>query len=174
MSYYTKNGDYIRNPSAYAKTGAPMYKTKYDNSQNINKKHDIYKLNLENGKKYIGKTTDIDKRMNQHFNGNGSKVTQKFKPIEGKVIDSCYGYFSSKVEQKHTNKNIDKYGYNNVRGGYYTNSKTLKKNNYENESSDESSDEYDNKNNNCYRCGREGHYADECYASKHTKGYWLD
>lgn len=26
----------------------------------------------------------------------------------------------------------------------------------------------------CYRCGREGHYAPECYASKHIKGYYLD
>ena len=25
----------------------------------------------------------------------------------------------------------------------------------------------------CYRCGREGHYATSCYASKHIKGYYL-
>lgn len=25
----------------------------------------------------------------------------------------------------------------------------------------------------CYRCGREGHYATTCYASKHIKGYYL-
>ena len=25
----------------------------------------------------------------------------------------------------------------------------------------------------CYRCGREGHYASNCYASKHIKGYEL-
>ena len=52
--YYTKNGDYIRNPKSYAKTGAPMYKTKYGETKNINKKTDIYKLELEDGKKYIG------------------------------------------------------------------------------------------------------------------------
>ena len=27
-TYYTKNGTIINNPSAYAKTSAPMYKTK--------------------------------------------------------------------------------------------------------------------------------------------------
>lgn len=25
----------------------------------------------------------------------------------------------------------------------------------------------------CFRCGREGHYASSCYASKHVKGYYL-
>ena len=29
---------------------------------------------------------------------------------------------------------------------------------------------YENK---CFRCGREGHYAPSCYASKHIKGYYL-
>ena len=26
----------------------------------------------------------------------------------------------------------------------------------------------------CFRCGREGHWVDECYASRHVKGYDLD
>lgn len=29
------------------------------------------------------------------------------------------------------------------------------------------------KSNNCYRCGRQGHYANNCFANKHIKGYYL-
>jgi len=31
----------------------------------------------------------------------------------------------------------------------------------------------DDNNNCCFRCGREGHYASSCYASKHINGYYL-
>ena len=54
-------------------------------------------------------------------------MTKKFKPIEGVVIDTCPGYFSDKLEQKHTDRAIRKYGYDKVRGGKYVNSKTLHK-----------------------------------------------
>ena len=159
MSFYTYLGKKIYNPKAYAKTGAPMYKTKYIESQNINEKTYIYKLDLTNGKKYIGKTTNVNRRMNEHFSGNGAKVTKKFKPIECEVIDSCNGYFSSKLEQKKTEKYMNKYGYDNVRGGSYTNSKTLKYNNFNSKK--------------CKRCGNIGHYMPSCYASSHIKGYKL-
>ena len=126
-TYYTESGTKIKSPEAYAATGAPMYTTKYGNSPNINEERDIYKLNLQGGKKYVGHTVDIDRRMDQHFSGNGSKVTKKFAPKSGKVIDSCPGFFADDVEQYYTEKNIKKYGYNNVRGGRYVNSKTLHK-----------------------------------------------
>ena len=44
---------------------------------------------------------------------------------------------------------------------------------------DDDNDEDDENDNdeddvvNCFRCGREGHYANSCYASKHIKGYHL-
>ena len=63
--------------------------------------------------------------MNQHFTGKGSKVTKKYPPIDGEIIDKCHGYFSNNIEQKHTNKYIKTHGYNNVRGGKYVNSNTL-------------------------------------------------
>jgi predicted GIY-YIG superfamily endonuclease len=126
-TYYTQGGTIIRNHEAYAKTGAPMYKTENTRSTDINKPHDIYKINCTNGKKYIGKTTDIERRIGQHATGNGAKVTKKFKPKTFEVVDSCPGFFSDKLEQYHTEENITDHGYENVRGGTYTNSKTLHK-----------------------------------------------
>ena len=150
VQYYTKKGTKIYNPIGYAETGAPMYETKYSKSKNINEKTSIYKLNLECGKKYIGKTTDIDRRMNQHFSGNGSQVTKKFKPIDGEIIDEVNGFFSDNAEQEHTDKYIKKYGYENVRGGKYVNSKTFHKSN--------------EKSVTCFKCGKVGHYANQCYS----------
>ena len=151
QKYYTKSGERIRNPEAYARTGAPMYKTKLSYpggrgyrqavSDNINKPTSIYKLDLNNGKKYIGKTADMDRRMEQHFSGNGSRVTKKFAPQTGQEIDSCPGYFANELEQYHTEKNIEKYGYDRVRGGSYCNSKTLKKEEEEEEETTDGEEE---------------------------------
>ena len=124
--YYTQNGEHIKNPVGYAKMGAPMYESPsiYD-TNNVNKETFIYKLDLEDGKKYIGKTGNFEKRIKQHFLGDGARVTRKFKPINSVLLDSCPGFFADDIEQLYTNKYIVKYGYNNVRGGKYTNSTTL-------------------------------------------------
>jgi Predicted endonuclease containing a URI domain len=45
-----------------------------------------YSLNLQNGKKYVGYTTDINRRLKEHFSGRGAKVTQQLKTI---VSESC-------------------------------------------------------------------------------------
>ncbi len=157
--YYNAYGQRIRNPKAYASTGAPMYKNfttkrgkKINNpksyvksggslyANNINKEKSIYIVECDDNKKYIGETSNFDKRMKQHFTGNGSKVTQKFKPKKATELERIPGYFAKEIEQEYTDKFIRKYGYDNVRGGKYTNSKTLKKSYYQVISS---SDDYD-------------------------------
>ena len=185
-TYYTQYGQIIRNPDAYARTGAPMYTTRYTESKDINAPTAIYKMNLEGGKKYVGKTTDVDRRMDQHFSGNGAKVTKKFKPINAKVVDEVPGFFSDDVEQEYTEEYIDKYGYENVRGGMYTNSKTLKKNDQGSYHSNmgfhtmwnpgtpkPKKSKPKKKVSKCSRCGRSGHSKDKCYAKSHVNGYQL-
>jgi hypothetical protein len=53
----------------------------------------------------------------------------------------------------------------------YCNLKCKKQNIYESEDDDSDSEEIDDDC--CFRCGREGHYASSCYASKHINGYYL-
>jgi predicted GIY-YIG superfamily endonuclease len=120
--YKTLGGTPIYCPWQYAKTGAPMIDK---HGRNINAQTSIYKLECAHGKQYIGKTTNMDKRMKQHFTGNGAQVTRKFAPHTSRVVAKCNGYFSDAVEQKVTNNEIKKHGYNCVRGGKYTNSKTF-------------------------------------------------
>tara|TARA_Y100000817_G_scaffold205487_1_gene161060 strand:- start:3301 stop:3924 length:624 start_codon:yes stop_codon:yes gene_type:complete len=123
--YYTILGELIKNPKAYAKTGAPMYNSPKYKFIDLNQKTYIYKLYLVKDKVYIGKTTNIKRRIEEHFSGGGSKVTQKFKPINYEILEVCDGFFSDEIEQYHTKEHIKIYGYENVRGGKYTNSKTL-------------------------------------------------
>ena len=125
--YYTIMGEFIKHPQAYAKTRAPMYGSIKYRFVDLNQKTYIYRLYLDDSKIYIGKTINIKRRIEEHFNGGGSKVTQKFKPLNYEILEVCDGFFSNEVEQKHTKENIRLYGYENVRGGKYTNSKTLKK-----------------------------------------------
>jgi len=144
--YYTSYGKPIRNPEAYAATGAPMHKNFttrtgkkiYDpdaytksggqlySNKDINEERSIYKVECRGGKKYIGETSNFDRRMDQHFSGRGAKVTKKFQPKNALELDRVPGYFAKEVEQEYTEEYIEKYGYDNVRGGKYTNSKTLK------------------------------------------------
>lgn len=42
------------------------------------------------------------------------------------------------------------------------------------EETEEETEEDDSSDDICYRCGRDGHYANECYAMKHIRGYKLN
>ena len=76
----------------------------------------VYVLLLQNNKYYIGKTSNPNFRLAQHFNFNGSAWTKKYKPIRlVKLIPNCDKY----DEDKYTKKYMGKYGINNVRGGAY-------------------------------------------------------
>ena len=143
--YYNSYGQKIYNPRAYAKTGAPMFTgfTNYNgkrvsipesyveaggtlySEKNINQTKSVYKVECKHNKTYIGETYNLDKRTEQHFSGQGSQVTKKYTPKKITELAQVPGYFSKEVEQRYTEKYIKKNGYENVRGGKYTNSHTL-------------------------------------------------
>jgi hypothetical protein len=113
----------------------------------------IYLIELENEKYYVGKTNMIDRRVLEHFTGNGSKWTQLHKPI--KVISVLDGN-DIFAEEKHTYLAMDKYGIENVRGGSYS---TIKLS--ENDKK-KISEVIHSMKDECYKCGKKGHFVNEC------------
>ena len=115
----------------------------------------IYILKLREGKYYIGKTKNVEKRFNEHIAGNGSGWTKKYMPIS--LIKSVVStsYFD---EDKYVKEYMAKYGIENVRGGTYSNIdldanciSVLQK-------------EIRHSKNLCTRCGRDTHFIKDCYA----------
>jgi len=81
------------------------------------KKYAIYVLRLEKNKYYIGKSTNLQKRLKQHFKGRGATWTRLYHPIEIYEIRRNCDVFD---EEKITLQYMKRYGINNVRGGSYS------------------------------------------------------
>ena len=119
----------------------------------------IYILQLEQGKYYVGKTTNYVFRLEQHFASSGSAWTRKYKPINVlELIPDC-DHFD---EDKHTLKCMEKYGINNVRGGSFCEIKLSDDNIITlNQMIKGVTDK-------CYICGKKDHFAIDC--KKHSIG----
>jgi len=83
----------------------------------------VYTLNLEGGRKYVGMTTDIDKRLDQHFSGSGAKWTQKYSPVSvNSVQEVSSPQYAKKLEKIIYNNMRDYHGSDKVRGAGNTSS----------------------------------------------------
>ena len=125
----------------------------------------IYILKLQSNKYYIGKTNNPNFRLEEHESGKGSAWTKKYKPIKlMELIKNCDSY----DEDKHTLRYMELMGIDNVRGGSFCqlkltneNRKTIEK--MLNGSSDK-----------CYKCGKKGHFANQCSDSEEYSDDELD
>lgn len=113
----------------------------------------IYVLLLEQGKYYIGKTTNPEFRLEKHFNSGGSEWTIKYKPLHVlEIIKDCDDY----DEDKYTRKYMDKFGIENVRGGSFCQIVLPKETVAVLEKMKMTSQDK------CYKCGQKGHLAKYC------------
>jgi cellular nucleic acid-binding protein len=113
----------------------------------------LYVLQLESGKYYVGKTDDIANRYAQHKSGKGSEWTKIYKPI--KMVET------RRVNSDHDENNVTKdfmkkYGIENVRGGAYCQVELSE------EQEDSIRHELRSTTDNCYKCGKPGHFANKC------------
>lgn len=113
----------------------------------------LYVLQLEKGKYYVGKTADVMKRFEQHKSGSGSAWTSKYKPV--KMLE-CRALNGDHDENNVTKDYMKKFGINNVRGGSYTQvalpadvESVLQR-------------EFRGNADVCYKCNLAGHFATQC------------
>jgi hypothetical protein len=113
----------------------------------------LYVLQLESGKYYVGKTSDVARRYAEHKNGQGSEWTKIFKPV--KLLET------REIKSDHDENNLtkdlmQKYGIENVRGGSYS-QVSLGASTFE-------FLERETRGNTdaCFKCGEQGHFAKDC------------
>jgi predicted GIY-YIG superfamily endonuclease len=113
----------------------------------------LYVLELTNKKYYVGKTTDMMRRYEEHKNGKGSQWTSKYKPLKMLLCRALEGVHD---ENNTTKDYMKKYGIEHVRGGIYTQmvlpadvTSVLQR-------------EFVGTEDKCYKCNLAGHFGSQC------------
>jgi len=113
----------------------------------------LYILQLEGGKYYVGKTASPSDRYKQHLAGTGAAWTKKFKPTKMTEVRPL----KDAHDETNTTKDLmKKHGVDNVRGGAYTTislddaTKTVLER------------ELRSSTDVCYKCGLGGHFVKQC------------
>ena len=73
----------------------------------------VYILELERSKYYVGITLNLNMRLGQHYNDDGSKWTKQYKPV--RLVEVVYPA-NPLTEKNKTLEYMRKYGWENVRG----------------------------------------------------------
>jgi hypothetical protein len=158
----------------------------------------VYILELENGKYYVGSTTNRKRRIQEHIRQRGSKWTRTHKPIrvlrEYKRIPSK---FVLGMESRITAECMLEFGVNNVRGsmfcgtrefhvgdvaaltkfiGHYNDLSYRKVRDRLNETLPDAPRRVKVSYNDgrCFRCGKRGHFAARCperYSSRDSNAF---
>lgn len=121
----------------------------------------IYVLRLTGGKYYVGKSADVATRYQQHIAGRGSAWTRVYRPV---AIDKIIANASPFDEDKITKEYMAAHGIDAVRGGAYV---AIELDDLQREAITR---EIWGAHDLCTRCGRAGHFVNNCYASRDIDG----
>ena len=113
----------------------------------------LYILQCQSGKYYVGKTTDVMRRFEEHKTGKGSAWTKKYAPVR---LMECRTITSDHDENNVTEDLMKKHGIENVRGGIYT--QIVLPEEYTNVLKLKFRGTADT----CYKCNLAGHFANKC------------
>jgi len=113
----------------------------------------LYTLRLKDGKYYVGKTTDVQKRFKEHQNGSGAAWTREYIPVR---LLECRPLKDEHDENNITKDYMKKYGIENVRGGSYTQVELPE---YLHSALEL---EFRGNSDTCFKCGKHGHFAKQC------------
>jgi predicted GIY-YIG superfamily endonuclease len=118
---------------------------------------DVYILELQDNKIYVGKSNNVEKRIDMHLTAQGSVFTKAYKPT-GKRLPRLGNIASigDAAERDETLRYMYVHGIQNVRGWKYTSIHLSKK---EIQEAEENIREMFDL---CRRCGRHGHFITDC------------
>ena len=114
---------------------------------------DIYVLELQHGKIYIGRSDNIKQRIANHFAGKGSSWTKAHPPIKVLQTMKSTSIFD---EDKVVKEMMLKHGLDAVRGGSYSQCMLSEK------ARDVIEREILGATGKCFYCGQSGHFASGC------------
>ena len=76
----------------------------------------VFSLNLEDGKKFVGITTNPERAVSQHFSGNGTAWTQEHAPVSVNSVQACKNVDAAFAAENAIYRNMSNYhGADNVR-----------------------------------------------------------
>lgn len=121
----------------------------------------LYVLALRGGKYYVGKTRSLERRMQQHVDGQGSAWTKKYPPVR---VEKTMKNIDDFDEDKWVKIYMNQYGIANVRGGTYSNIQLTPTQQATLQAEIWASTDR------CLRCGRDTHFVKNCSETHDVNG----